>query len=421
MNSNPKVLKSFLPIAPDSDFSIYGLPFGVIEPKGKPPRVAVAIGEWALDLSVLETKKVIATGSSESVFNRSSLNEFLKLGKSKWTDIRKQLQALLSSENPRLRDDKALQAECLLPQKDVKNLLPIQVGGFTDFYASESHATNVGKMFRGAENALMPNWKHMPIAYNGRASSVVVSGTSIVRPMGQIKGPNDALPSFGPSKKLDFELELGFVIGKESEMGQPIRAQDAEDYIFGVVLLNDWSARDIQAWEYQPLGPFLGKSFATTVSPWVVPLEALEAFKIKLEPKDPAPLPYLAGEAYVYNLDLEVELKTESSDPVTICKSNASHLYWSFSQMLAHHASNGCPMRVGDLLGTGTISGNEPNSWGSLLELSMNGTKPLEISKDQNRSFLENGDALTLKGYGKKGDVRVGFGIASGKILGSKN
>ena len=339
------------------------------------PRVGVAIGESILDLAVLESEGLIDLAPA-GVFAQPSINAFMASGPEVWSGVRARISELLRRDVPHLRDNRSLRDRALVPMRDAKLHLPITVAGYTDFYSSREHATNVGIMFRGKDNALQPNWLHMPIAYNGRASTVVVSGTKVRRPRGQLKPPGADAPSFGPCKRLDFELEMGVVIGQPSPMGEMLSEAQAEAMIFGFVLLNDWSARDIQQWEYVPLGPFQAKAFATSISPWVVPREALEPFRLQGPNQDPTPLPYLRQvQPNNYDLQLEVTLRaSEMNKPVRICRTNFKYMYWSSVQQLLHHASSGCAMNVGDLLGSGTISGPEKHQRGSLLEISWNGT-----------------------------------------------
>lgn len=410
-------MKAFFDVAADSDFSIANLPYGVATtPQDARSRVFVAIGDLALDLIQLEEAGLIKTGAKESVFAQQKLHAFAKLGKTTWVQVRTQIQRLLTGENSKLKENDSLRKKCLVPQSDLKLELPFHIGGFTDFYASEYHATNVGRMFRGEANALMPNWKHVPIGYNGRASTVLMDGTPIRRPSGQLKKP-DVDPEFGPSRKLDFELEMGVFVSKENALGQPLRFSDLDDAMFGMVLVNDWSARDIQSWEYQPLGPFLGKSFATTISPWVVPFLALEPFQKPLKEQTPTVLPYLRGPHVNFDINLSVDLKLAGSEETfTICKSNLLNMYWSFGQQLIHHASNGCVMKVGDLFASGTLSGPDADSRASLLELSMDGKQPLQVGS-ATRSFIEDGDEIILRASTGRTGQKVGFGMARGKIL----
>lgn len=426
-------LKSWLAIPPRSHFSIANIPFGIISHAGSQrPHVAVAIGEYALDLEIFTAQNGFSGLSviqpHQAVFSDSTLNAFAALGKPMHSAVRKYIQSVLLESTPFpqvLKDNKKLQDDALIPLKDVKNHVPMQIGDYTDFYAGLNHAFNVGVMFRGAANALQPNYKHLPVGYHGRASSIVVSGTPITRPNGQIlenPAAEKKVPVFSKCKKLDIELELGAFLCKGSEMGNNIPLSKADEHIFGLVLLNDWSARDIQAWEYVPLGPFNAKNFASTISPWVVLTEALEPFRTKAMANDTETLAYLQeGEANgVYDIDLEVDLTTKSGKSSTISKVKGTNLLFSFRQMLAHHSIGGCPMNVGDLLGSGTISGKEVSERGSLLEQSDNGKNPISVEGEK-RGFLEDGDSVTLRGCcgGEEGAL-VGFGDCEGTILAAK-
>ena len=384
------------------NFSIQNLPYGVFSTAVSAPRIGVAFGDDVLDLALLEIEGLLDT---HNLFNQPALNAFMGAGREVWTAVRRRLQTLLSEDLLRLR-----QLHALIPQAQVTMHLPAQIGDYTDFYASRQHATNVGTMFRGAENALPPNWLHLPIGYHGRASSVVVSGTPIRRPHGQLRPDPAAPPIFAPSQQLDFELEIGAFIGLGNELGTPIPIAEAQEHIFGLVLLNDWSARDIQRWEYAPLGPFLGKSIGTTISPWVVTLDALEPLRMAGPAQiDPVPLPYLQStRPWAYDIPLEVHL-----NGYLISRTNFNQLYWNVAQQVAHHTSNGCNLRPGDLLGSGTISGDTPDSLGSLLELTWGGTRPLTLPDGSQRTFLQDGDTLTLTG----GTQGVSFGQARGQIL----
>ncbi|MFS0764415.1 fumarylacetoacetase [Peribacillus phoenicis] len=413
-------MKSFIEVNADSHFPIQNLPYGVFSTNNQPnPRVGVAIGDYVLDLSLLEEKgffvNIIDKGNT--VFNKSSLNHFMELGRGIWSGVRKKLQLLLSKDEPQLRDNHDFRKQVLLPREDVKLHLPVKIGDYTDFYASKEHATNVGIMFRGKENALMPNWTHLPVGYHGRASSVVLSGTNVRRPLGQIKLP-DRAPIFEPCRQLDFELEMGCFIGIGNDRGEPIPIEEAEKHVFGMVLVNDWSARDIQSWEYQPLGPFLAKNFATSISPWVVPLEALEPFRVKGPIQDPKPLEYLEQpEPGLFNIQLEVHLRSKGmSTPKRICSGNYQSLYWSIAQQVAHHTIGGCDLNSGDLLASGTISGSEKDSRGSLLELTWRGTEPIRLNEEDQREWLEDGDELTMTGWCQGEGFRIGFGEVVGVI-----
>ncbi|QOZ30762.1 fumarylacetoacetase [Bradyrhizobium sp. CCBAU 53421] len=416
---NDPMLRSFIDVAPTSDFPIQNLPYGVFSSKdGLAPRVGVAIGDYVLDLWELEQDSRLDVGPL-GVFSQPSLNAFMALGPKVWSATRARISELLRSDHPELRDNRELRARALVPIADVRLHMPFAVSGYTDFYSSKEHATNVGVMFRGKDNALQPNWLHMPIGYNGRASTVVVSGTKVKRPRGQLKPPTAEVPSFGPCKRLDFELEMGVVVGQASAMGEMLTEKQAEEMIFGFVILNDWSARDIQQWEYVPLGPFQAKAFATSISPWVVTREALEPFRMQGPAQQPEPLAYLKqAQPNNYDLQLDVSLRAGAmNEAKTICSTNFKYMYWSSVQQLVHHASSGCAMNVGDLLGSGTISGPEKHQRGSLLEISWNGTEPVELASGVTRSFLENGDSLVMRGWCQGDGYRVGFGEVEGTIV----
>ena len=401
--------QSFITVAANSDFPLQNLPYGVFQPQGEAARVGVAIGNDVLDLATLEAAGLLQTGS-EPVFNQATLNAFIALGRPVWQQVRARLQQLLSADCAELRDNADLRAKAFYPQAAVAMLLPIEVPGYTDFYSSKEHAYNVGCMFRDPKNALMQNWSELPVGYNGRASSVVVSGTDLVRPSGQIKLPNEERPVFSACRKLDFELETGFIVGKATALGEPIAIEEAENHIFGMVLLNDWSARDIQQWEYVPLGPFNAKTFGTSISPWVVTLEALAPFRCASPVQEPQPLPYLReNTANNYDINLQVAIAANGSETV-ISNTNFKHMYWSMMQQLTHHTIAGCNVRVGDLMGSGTISGPEKDSRGSLLELTWNTTEPLTLEGGEQRGFLEDGDTLIMRGHCQKDGLRIGFG-----------
>ncbi|WP_420967606.1 fumarylacetoacetase [Bradyrhizobium sp. B120] len=416
---NDPSLRSFIDVAPTSDFPIQNLPYGVFSSKdGLAPRVGVAIGDYVLDLWELEQDSRLDVGPL-GVFSQPSLNAFMALGPKVWSATRARISELLRSDHPELRDNRELRARALVPMADVRLHMPFAVSGYTDFYSSKEHATNVGVMFRGKDNALQPNWLHMPIGYNGRASTVVVGGTKVRRPRGQLKPPTTDVPSFGACKRLDFELEMGVVVGQASPMGEMLTEKQAEEMIFGFVILNDWSARDIQQWEYVPLGPFQAKAFATSISPWVVTREALEPFRMQGPAQQPEPLAYLKqAQPNNYDLQLDVSLRAGAmNEAKTICSTNFKYMYWSSVQQLVHHASSGCAMNVGDLLGSGTISGPEKHQRGSLLEISWNGTEPVELGSGVTRSFLENGDSLIMRGWCQGDGYRVGFGEVEGTIV----
>ncbi|HEX7389122.1 MAG TPA: fumarylacetoacetase [Acidiphilium sp.] len=403
---------------PDCDFPLANLPYGVFSRDGEAPRCGVAIGDLVADLAALERLGLIET--PEPVFDRPALNGFMALGRPHWNAVRDRLTALFAADgDAALRDNAALCGQVLVKLDAVRLHLPFRVAGYTDFYAGRHHAQNVGTMFRGPENALPPNWLSIPIGYNGRASTVVVSGTGIRRPLGQTKPPGQDLPGFGPCRRLDLELELGAVVGTPSTMGQPLTVAGADAMIFGYVLLNDWSARDIQAWEYQPLGPFQAKVFATSISPWVVTAAALAPFRVPTPKRERPLLPYLTEPGpMLYDIDLEVRLQPASAlRPSTIGRTNCREMYYSPAQQLAHHAVGGCLMQTGDLLGSGTISGPTKDSRGSLLELSWGGKEPLTLETGEMRTFLEDGDTLTLTGWAQGKDFRIGFGECAGTIL----
>jgi fumarylacetoacetase len=422
VHPNDPGLRSFIPVGPTSDFPIQNLPYGVFSTAALPaPRVGVAIGDYVLDLWELEQDCRFEVGEF-GVFSAPSLNPFMALGPKVWSRTRARISELLRHDHPELRDNEKLRRRALVPMASVKLHLPIAVSGYTDFYSSKEHATNVGVMFRGKDNALQPNWLHMPIGYNGRASTVVVSGTKVRRPRGQLKPPNVELPSFGPCKRLDFELEMGVVVGQSSAIGEMLSEKQAEEMIFGFVILNDWSARDIQQWEYVPLGPFQAKAFATSISPWIVTREALEPFRVHGPAQEPVPLPYLRQtQPNNYDLQLDVALRAAPVNEASrICHTNFKYMYWSSVQQLVHHASSGCAMNVGDLLGSGTISGPYKHQRGSLLEISWNGTEPIELAPGVKRSFLEDGDSLVMRGWCQGDGFRVGFGEVEGTIIPAK-
>lgn len=418
---------SFVSVSPESHFPIQNLPYGIFSTQDNPARrIGVAIGDYVLDLSVIAP--LFFTGPSlsanQQVFQESVLNGFMSLGQPAWSEARQVIQKLLSKDESTLRDNTELRQRCLIERSQVTMHLPANIGDYTDFYSSREHATNVGTMFRGKENALMPNWLHLPVGYHGRSSSVVVSGTPIHRPTGQQRPDDKNPPVFGPCKLLDIELEMAFFVGPGNVQGQPVSVKTAQEHIFGMVVMNDWSARDIQKWEYVPLGPFLAKNFATTISPWVVPMEALMPFAVdNPEQTDPTPLPYLQhDDPYSFDINLEVGLQAKDMpEPVTIARTNFKNLYWTMKQQLAHHSVTGCNMRPGDLCGSGTISGKTPDSYGSLLEITWRGSKPISLPNGETRKFLVDGDTVVLSGYCQGNGYRVGFGECTGQILPAVN
>lgn len=417
---------SFIDISPDHDFSYQNLPYGIFSTfMSSKRRPGIAIGDYVLDLSEVYHffDGPLMNNVAKDVFNKSTLNDFMALTDEHWKETRQYVKRLLSKDESFLKDNDRLRKLALNHMKDVEMHLPATIGDYTDFYASIDHATNIGAMMRGKGNELMPNYRHLPVGYHGRSSSIMVSGKPIARPSGQTCPPDSNVPQFGPSKALDFELEVGcFIGGKPNMLGSPIRMSEADKRLFGLVLLNDWSARDIQRWEYQPLGPFLAKNFATTISPWIVTFEALEEFKTDNHEQNPKPLPYLQHtDNFNFDINLEVLYKPcQLNESKIICKSNYKHLYWTVKQMLAHHSVTGCNMNPGDLLGTGTISGPNEGSYGSMMELTWKGTKPIEFEDNVTRSYIEDGDEIILRGYCQTKDYRVGFGECSGVVLPSK-
>ncbi len=416
--NNPN-LKSWISVSENCDFSIQNLPFGIYKTNTVKHRACSAIGNYIVDLYELFYAGFLSGIITDAdVFNQATLNNFIDLGKDKTRALRDRLSDLLNVDNQKLQSKKELFDTIFKLQTTVQMLLPIKIGDYTDFFSSIDHATNTGTMFRDPANALLPNWKHIPVGYHGRASSICVSGHSFHRPKGQQKPADVELPVFGPTKLLDIELETSFVIGNQTQMGQSVTPQNADDYIFGMVLFNDWSARDIQAWEYVPLGPFLAKNFASTMSPWVITLDALEPFRTKGYEQTPSVLPYLQyeGEQNI-DINLEVILVTPNGDENKICTSNYKYMYWTMEQQLAHHTVNGCNINVGDLMASGTISGPTPSEYGSFLELTWRGTKPITLNDGTERKFVNDNDTITLKGFASKNGVRVGFGECTATVL----
>ncbi len=418
--SNDPARKSWVPVPEGSDFPIQNLPFGIfLTATDQRLRFGVAIGEHVLDVSALAVTGLLGNlGFDMEVLQDSTLNRLAGLGRAASRNLRERLSYLLAANCADLRDREDLRATLLTPMSEVQMCMPVHIGDYTDFYSSIEHATNVGIMFRGKENALMPNWKHLPVGYHGRASSIVVSGTEIVRPKGQMLPADATNPVFGPTRLLDFELEVGFIVGKGNVMGQPIPIAATEDHMFGMVLFNDWSARDIQNWEYVPLGPFLGKNFASSVSPWVVTMDALEPYRAMGPAQDPEPLAYLKGEGPAnFDIALEVQIIPSNGQAKTVSRSNFKYMYWSMQQQLAHHTVNGCNMRPGDLCASGTISGPTEDSYGSMLEITWRGSKPITMPDGSERKFIQDGDTVLIQGHCQKGEVRIGFGGVSGKVL----
>ncbi len=417
-------MTSWLSIDANSDFSMYNFPLGIIKTANGKARAATRLGDFAVDLAYLFDAGFLKKANfsfTENLFDREVLNDFIASGKLNRVSLRNALIALFSESDTSLKNNEEAKKAALIPISQVQNLLPVFVPNYTDFYSSEEHATNVGKMFRPDQAPLLPNWKYLPVGYHGRASSIVVSGTNIYRPKGQTMPDGAAKPIFGPSKLMDFELEMAFIIGKESELGSHITTEEAEEYMVGMLIFNDWSARDIQKWEYVPLGPFLGKNFGSSVSPWIVTMEALEMFKVEGVKQEPEVLDYLkyTGKKS-YDINLEVYLQPENGEETLICESNHKYLYWTMVQQLAHHTINGCNVRVGDMYASGTISGKTENSFGSMLELSWKGTRSIKLKDGSERKFIEDNDTIIMKAFCVKDGIRVGFGEVRSKILPAK-
>ena len=412
-------MKSFVENSESTDFSIYNIPFGVAVFNQEYIACATRIGNQVIDLATLYDEGYFENidGLDDNIFEAYTLNPFIELGKPVTTKVRERIQELLTEGSTLSKDEIAIES-CFFDSEEVQMMMPLHIPNYTDFYSSIDHATNVGKMFRDPENALLPNWKHLPVGYHGRASSIVVSGIDIHRPKGQMKPADQDKPVFGPSKQLDFELEMAFITNKDTEMGESISTKDAEDAIFGMVIFNDWSARDIQSWEYVPLGPFLGKNFGSSISPWIVTMEALEIFRTESPEQKPEVLEYLQFEGNKnFDIQLEVYIQPENGAENLISESNYKYMYWNMAQQLAHHTVNGCNIEVGDLYASGTISGKDPKSFGSMLELTWRGANPLKLSDGTERKFIEDNDTVIMRAYNEKDGKRVGFGEVKTKIL----
>ena len=410
---------SWIPVPENSDFPIQNLPFGVFIPEDDIITTGTRIGDTAIDLSALQQLGYFkGIDLPDDVFLQDTLNDFIALGRPTWRRIRNQLAELFDENNTTLKANIAHQNQVLFPVDHVQMLMPVFVQDYTDFYSSIEHATNVGKMFRDPENALLPNWKHIPVGYHGRSSSIVISGVDLHRPKGQRMAPGADAPTFGPSVRMDFELEMAFITGEGKPLGHRIKAEEADEYIFGMVVFNDWSARDIQKWEYVPLGPFLGKNFGSSMSPWVVTMDALEPFKVEGPKQDPPVLPYLetAGQNN-YDIHLEVGLTPEDKTESVISRSNYKYMYWNQRQQLAHHTVNGCNINAGDMMASGTISGPTKDSYGSMLELSWAGKEPITLDTGDTRTFIEDGDTVTMRGWCTNGTTRIGFGEVRTTLL----
>ena len=419
--NNPN-LKSWVSVPENSDFPIQNLPFGIIGNHILSKRVSVRIGDYALDLKVLaELGYLKETGFDSSDFDAPFLNPMMKKGKLAVRGLRNRISELLLDSSTSLQNNPSQIEQVLHLISAVEVSMPVEIGDYTDFYSSKEHATNVGMMFRDPANALLPNWLWIPVAYHGRASSIVLSGQDIHRPKGQIKPSADEDPIFTPSRQVDFELEMAFITFDGKPLGDSISTEEADSYIFGLCLFNDWSARDIQAWEYVPLGPFLGKNFASSVSAWIVTLDALEPFAVESPEQNPKVLPYLEFDGKkAYDIQLQVGILTNNKDETVVCNSNFKYMYWNMAQQLAHHTSNGCNIRCGDLLGSGTISGKSEDSFGSMLELTWRGTKPLKVKDGSERKFINDGDSVVMRGHSELNGVRIGFGELKSKLLPAK-
>lgn len=415
MKANNPELKSWVEIPKNSDFTMQNLPFGIFSTIKKTPRVGVAIGDKILDLLELSKARLIET--DEEIVDQPHLNSLMAFGREYATKLRNRLSDLLEEGNDELKDHMN-RGNVMVPMTQATMHMPVKVGDYTDFYSSEDHARNVGTMFRDPDNALLPNWKHLPVGYHGRASSIVVSPAEIHRPKGQTKADDAEMPTFGPTRLLDFELEMAFVTCKETKLGESIPVNEAENAIWGMVIFNDLSARDIQKWEYVPLGPFLAKNFGSVISPWVVTMDALEPFRVEGYKQEPEVLPYLKCEKDVnFDIKLEVAIQPTKGKPHVICQSNYKYMYWNMCQQLAHQTVNGCNLNVGDMYASGTISGPEATEFGSMLELSWRGTKPIAMPDGTERKFLQDGDTCIMKGYAEKDGLKIGFGECSVKIL----
>lgn len=423
INANNPDLTSWVPVPENSDFPIQNIPFGIFSTPTKSKRAGIAIGDHVLDLFEIASAGLLdQVEKDSSVFNNSYLNPIIDKGKNYSRALRNLISEILEKSNPALRDNDDLRTRSLLPMTDVTMHLQVKVGDYTDFYSSKDHATNVGKMFRDPKNALLPNWLHIPVGYHGRASSIITSGVAIKRPKGQVKPNAEEPPVLSACRLLDFELEMAFITHPGKPLGESITTDEAEDYIFGLCLFNDWSARDIQKWEYVPLGPFLGKNFASSISPWIVTLDALEPFRLDGPEQNPEVLDYLKYKGKKrFDINLEVYIQPNDDDPTLVSQSNFKHMYWNMSQQLTHHTINGCNINGGDMMASGTISGPTPDSFGSMLELSWGGSKTIKLKNGSERKFILDGDTVTIKGWSKNDKVKIGFGEVNNKILPADN
>lgn len=410
--------KSWLEVPENSDFPIQNIPFGVFLTRDDVITIGTRIGDTAIDLGALHQLGYFeGIPLTDDIFLQDTLNDFISDGKKTWRLVRNRIAEIFDAKNEKLRENEDHRQVVLFTLDEIEMQMPVQVGDYTDFYSSKEHATNVGTMFRDPDNALLPNWLHIPVGYHGRSSSIIPSGIPVHRPQGQTKPPGADEPVFGPSKRVDFELEMAFITTDANHLGEPIPIDEAEDYIFGLVLFNDWSARDIQTWEYVPLGPFLAKNFASSISPWIVTLDALEPFRTESPKPEKKLLPYLQFKGKKsFDINLEVSLKPENSEETLLARSNFKYMYWNMSQQLAHHTVNGCPVLSGDMMGSGTISGPTPDSYGSMLELSWKGEKPVKLKDGSTRTFIDDNDTVIMRGHCHK-DYRIGFGEVSTKLL----
>ena len=417
--ANDPQRKSWINVPENSDFPIQNIPFGVFITKEDVITIGTRIGNCAIDMGALQQLGYFeGIELTDDMFMQDTLNDFISDGKKTWRLVRNRLAELFDENNPKLRDNKEHREVVIFKVEDIEMLLPVQIGDYTDFYSSKEHATNVGKMFRDPENALLPNWLHIPVGYHGRSSTIVPSGIPVHRPYGQTLPNGETTPVFGPSRLVDFELETAFITTDANLMGEPIPVEEAEEHIFGMVLFNDWSARDIQKWEYVPLGPFLAKNFASSISPWIVTMDALEPFRVKGPEQSPEPLPYLQQKgAKAFDINLEVAIQPENAVETIVSRSNFKYMYWSMAQQLAHHTINGCRVNSGDMMGSGTISGPTEDSFGSMLELSWGGQKPLKMNDGSERKFINDNDTVIIRGYCQKDNLRIGFGEVSSKLL----
>jgi len=422
LTANDPTKSSWLDIPTNTDFPIQNIPFGVFLTREDVITIGTRIGDYAIDLGALHQLGYFdGIGLTDDIFMQDSLNDFIADGRKTWRLVRNRISDIFLEGNNKLKDNTEHKNIVLFTLDEIEMQLPVDVGDYTDFYASKEHATNVGSLFRDPENALLPNWLRIPIGYHGRSSSIIPSGTPIHRPLGQTKPGDDGVPGFGPSKLVDFELEMAFITTDANHLGDRVTIDEAEDYIFGLVLFNDWSARDIQAWEYVPLGPFLGKSFASTISPWIVTLDALEPFRTNGPIQNPAPLAYLQhGENKNFDIKLQVGIQPEGDEETIVANSNFKYMYWSMAQQLTHHTVNGCNVRSGDMMGSGTISGPTKEEYGSMLELSWRGQNPVQLKNGVERKFINDNDTVIMRAYSEKDGLRIGFGKCIGKVLPAK-